>query len=301
MSSELVPQLLQVVLDADDRLIRQQGLSGLAPRLGPPDIERALAAITELPEYGWCADSRTRGHRSRASLLLPDTALEAIRDLDREDNEYSYGDAAAALARRLASDGRADEALQLVPFIREEDDWAQAVVDVTQAIPQSERTDLIRETIAQFELEENPAVIAILTAALPEPERSQSAVRVFEAGRIAEDPDQKARLVKLVAPWLPSEYLGEAVERVRTLDTAGYVYRRSRAEALRSLAPRLASLEPETFTALCQTTLRVSATQARDELLWDLPALAPAFEAIAGPALVREAALGIGTVTKWWP
>jgi hypothetical protein len=85
------------------------------------------------------------------------------------------------------------------------------------------------------------------------------------------------------------------------LDTTGYIYQRSRAEALRSLAPRLASLEPETFTTLCQTTLRVSATQARDELLWDLPALAPAFQAMAGPALIRDAALEIGTVTKWWP
>ena len=301
VSSELVPELLQVVLDADDGLIRQQGLTGLAPRLRPPDIERALAAITELPDTD---GAQTRALAAIAPALPSsslDTALEAIRDLDREDNEYSYGDAAAALARRLASDGRIDEALQLVPFIMEEDDWAQAVVDVTQTISQSERADLIRETIAQFELAENPVVIAILTAALPEPERSESAVRVFEASRIAEDPDQQARLVKLVAPWLPSEYLGEAVERVRTLDTTGYVYQRSRAEALRSLAPRLASLEPETFTTLCQTTLRVSATQARDELLWDLPALAPAFEAMAGAALIREAALGIGTVTKWWP
>lgn len=301
VSSELVPELLQVVLDSDDGQIRQQGLTWLAPRLGPPDIERALAAITELPE--------ANGTRARAlaaiAPALPssalDTALEAMPDLDREDDRYFYGDAFAALARRLANDGRIDEALQLVRFITGKNDWAQAVVDVTQAIPQSERAELMRGTVAQFEPAEDPMVVAILTAALPEPERSESAVRVFEASRITEDPDEQARLVELVAPWLPLEYLGEAVERVRTLNTTGYMYQRSRADALRSLAPRLASLAPETLTALCQTTLRVSAMRGREELLWDLPALAPVFEAMAGPALIREAALAVDTVTKWWP
>jgi hypothetical protein len=156
-------------------------------------------------------------------------------------------------------------------------------------------------TIAQFELAEHPLIIAILTAALQEPDRGESAVRVLEASRMAEDPDEQARLVELVAPWLPPEYLGQAVELVRALETTGYIYQRSRANALRSLAPRLARLEPETFATLCQTTLRVAATRRRDELLWDLPALAPALEAMAGPALIREAALAIGTVTEWWP
>ncbi|MGO8770835.1 trypsin-like peptidase domain-containing protein [Mycobacterium sp.] len=301
VSSELVPELLQVVLDSDDGPIRQQGLTGLAPRLGPRDAQRALAAIIELPETnGARVDALAAIAPALPSSSL-DTALEAIRDLDREENEYSYGNASGALAHRLASDGRIDEALQLVAFIVDKDDWAQAVIDVTQTIPQSDRADLMRGTIAQFELAEDPVVIAILTAALPEPERGESAVRVFEASRTAEDPDQQARLVELAAPWLPPEYLGEAVELVRTLDTMGYIYQRSRAKALRSLAPRLASLEPATFTTLCQTTLRVSATRARDEVLWDLPALAPAFEAMAGPALIRDAALEIGTVTKWWP
>ena len=247
VSSELVPELLQVVLDSDDGPIRQQGLTGLAPRLGPRDAQRALAAIIELPETnGARVDALAAIAPALPSSSL-DTALEAIRDLDREENEYSYGNASGALAHRLASDGRIDEALQLVAFIVDKDDWAQAVIDVTQTIPQSDRADLMRGTIAQFELAEDPVVIAILTAALPEPERGESAVRVFEASRTAEDPDQQARLVELAAPWLPPEYLGEAVELVRTLDTMGYIYQRSRAKALRSLAPRLASLEPATF------------------------------------------------------
>ncbi|MCS6962713.1 MAG: hypothetical protein NZM16_01505, partial [Thermoflexus sp.] len=115
----------------------------------------------------------------------------------------------------------------------------------------------------------------------------------LNAAREIQDEQDRAKALTTLAPYLPKGLLQEALMIAREIWDKS-----ARTWALAKLAPQLATLSQYPLWA---ETLRCLARRTRQDLLWDLCALAPVIHALGGEAAIRETFRAIRDVGRWWP
>ena len=113
------------------------------------------------------------------------------------------------------------------------------------------------------------------------------------------DEDYHPTVPAALAPHLPVDLLGEALDAARSI-----LDEEDRAAALAALAPRLADLPLPDLSTVWVRTLPVLAARTRSELNADIRSLVPVLNALAGQNAsieLYEISRAITEVARWWP
>jgi hypothetical protein len=278
----------------------------LAPYLPDPLLQKALAAVQNLPE--------------------------SVEDDEGFGRRHPQAQALAVLAPRLAELGHAQEALTTAQAMEQTDWRALALTGLLPHLPEAEREDALREALAAVQAIEEVHVrreaLTKMAPHLPEssteealaatwelPGQDQAEVLAGLAPRLAElnHPQEAvtmaraiegrgyralalARLATRLTGPSRDEILREALSAVRTTADADV-----RSEGLIELAPHLAALPIASFYLHWCETLPILATRTRRDLLSDICALESNIAPLGGAAAVRETCHAIQDVGRWWP
>jgi tetratricopeptide (TPR) repeat protein len=137
-----------------------------------------------------------------------------------------------------------------------------------------------------------PEDIEQVLALLDEPPRAWSE----EEGAWARSPEELVMHIARILPWIPDAWVLTLVPPVLSLSSA-YLF----SEALSRLAPRLATLPPETLRPWWNELLRSLVNLPRPRFLAALSLLAPVLLAMGGEEGSPEVAAAIFSLARGWP
>jgi hypothetical protein len=129
-------------------------------------------------------------------------------------------------------------------------------------------------------------------------QRQSVLTEALEAARAIEYEDSRSWAPSALAPQLPAEILGLALDAARTIQN-----KHARSRVLLALVLSLLLIQRASLRHLWPQTLRILAARTRTDFLTDLQALAPVLFILAdqgGPTLVAVAQ-AVSDVGRWWP
>jgi hypothetical protein len=223
----------------------------------------------------------------------------------------------AALAPRMAELGWHQKAIECAGMI----EWeakapsfnrrclrADALAAMSQHLPEEVAAQIVREAlIAAMEISDHFLRVYAIASLVPQLKSSHLELReravesAFSALSNISDPAERAEAVVAVTSLLPDRLLGKALVQASLLPSRTRADKPSRAKALAALAPRLAALPTVACFGLWTDALHALAANPREELLLDIPALAPVITSLGGPQAVRDAARAIFDSAALWP
>ncbi len=174
---------------------------------------------------------------------------------------------------------------------KQADAEATATGDVVPALGTEIRCALIKASIHSLASNIPPELLAALVeyGVWPSP------VALVHA-RLVLDERARARALAALAPHLPPDLLAQALKAAQAIERED-----ARARALAALAPLWTQVPRQQAYALWAKTWPALAARRRDDLLFDLTALAPVIAALGGENAVRETFQAIQDVSRWWP
>lgn len=215
LAPELLSEALHATREIADGAACAEALSRLAPWL-PPDLQVAAFGIAQEVRP---AQARVTALAAIAPYLSPNARRQALADALAValaiDEHYTRVVALADLAPQLADDLRARallEALTAARSIPNEAERGRALVFLAPHLLETQLADALADAYTiRDPLERTPALSALLPR-LPEAPRRAVAEDLIATARTAPLPADIASILAAIAPVLPAELIGAALD-----------------------------------------------------------------------------------------
>ncbi|MGD1698800.1 hypothetical protein ACP6PM_02605, partial [Dapis sp. BLCC M229] len=115
------------------------------------------------------------------------------------------------------------------------------------------------------------------------------------AARLIEDESYRAKVLSALADKLTPEILPEALAAARLIEDESY-----RAKVLSALADKLSQIPKTQLYPLWQNTLHTLSLRTRPGLLSDIKILTPVIFSLGGQEAIKNTAIAIQDVSRWW-
>ena len=235
-------------------------------------------------------------------------ALAAVREI--RDDEHERLRALALLEPHLAPDARAEVLDELTAWIGRNDNHYKTVVvlgAVADGMGPALLRDVLRVAKEKCEPDHIMREIVFLSKRQAEVDSAEEALALahrIPSGRI----DELAMALTGVAKHLPEPHreraLSDALEAAcRVVNPLKMMGDRHdyRAQLLAELAGQLAQLPPPTLYELWRNAARVLSNNKREELLYDVGAMAPVLDRLGQGQVIEDVWGAVAAVTRWWP
>jgi len=289
---------------------RVGALSRVAAQLQEDLRRETLAAIQYLKEES----KRAKALINLAPWLPSSTLEEALNIAQQITDTYDRSEALCILLPRWADAGHSKEALEVLNQM----DWSQAnlighqrslraniLAALLGKLPANEREAAQQEAVRNIRKLESKYMFscaaADLAPCLPESVTPNLTVEAFHATLDNQQWEERADALQALAPHLPVSLLADAVAAAAQLPDSHYLNKSPRAEALKAVARRLATLSASGLYPIWRGTLLQLSRSARPDLLWDLPALCPVMTALGCANAPVEIARAITETAHRWP
>ena len=314
LTPELLPEALAAARQLKTQYNRAEVLSALADKLTPELLPEALAAARQLKTQYNRAEVLS-ALAKKFSELLPE-ALTAARQIQ---DEHNRAEVLSALANKFPE--ILPEALAAARQIRYESERAR----VLTALAKKLTPELLPEALAaarqiQYESERARVLSALankfqlLPEALAAARQIQDEYNCVEAisalakkltpellpealatARQIQSQEYRAKVLTALADNFP-ELLPEALAAARQIQSQEH-----RAEVLSALVEKLSQIPKTQLYPLWQNTLHtLSLSTRRNLLLSDITALTPVIFSLGGEEAIKNTAIAIQDVSRWW-
>ncbi len=325
---DLLPQVLDMVVDLPLEVARSKVLAALAPRLPESLLPRALAVAKAID----ADSSRSLALAALAPRLPEDKRVGILREALTAAQGYGSGSdgmrALALLAPQLPED-LLPEALAAAPRGVDSPKGWMVLVALAPRLPEHLIPEAVAVARAMGRTDNRSRALAALAQRLPETERIVLQREALEAARDSRSEQFPLGALASLVPHLPDELLPQALEIARATGDES-----DRSAALAALAPRLPeNLLPQALEiarSINGANQRIPAivalerrplehdTPGPNERFWDrlLPELAVTSRrvtlnslstcgdligAFGGPEAVGGTCCAIRDVGRWWP
>jgi hypothetical protein len=312
LPDDLKREALSGIALVEDVNARTRALIQMASVLSEAEQSALLADLASLEDPREIGEALARLSANLAEPVLPQ-AVAVARDLP---DPVGRATALARLVLRLAAVHQLEQALELVGEINWELNdtdpvdfganlWAQAITMLAEFIPPDLRPGIDIETLAAAQAISRGWVRAQVVSALSLFVDLPVADGLFQAEvdkLYSADPvDERSKMLVAMAPRLPERLLPAAMAAACTIADSGYLYVSLRADALAALSKRLPVLPKADLYLIWRDSLHLLAGCARDDLLWDLGALAPVVRALGVEDTPAGAIGTVDRIARWWP
>ncbi|NEP77264.1 MAG: hypothetical protein F6K39_03205 [Okeania sp. SIO3B3] len=318
LTPELLPEALATARQIQHESSRAQVFIALADKLTPELLPEALAAARQIQSER----SRVQVLIALADKLTSELLPEALAAARQIQSKHSRAQVLIALADKLTSE-LLPEALAAARQILSESNNVQVIITLADKFP-----ELLPEALAaarQIQSKHSRAEVIITLADKLTPELLTEALAA--ARQIQHKPNQ-ARILSALADKFP-ELLPEALAAARQILNNRYRYHAQviitladkltlellpealtaaqqiqdeydRANVLNALADKLTQMPKTQLYPLWQDTLHTLSLRTRPDLLSDITALTPVIFYLGGEEAIKNTAITIQDVSRWW-
>ena len=215
-------------------------LEALAPRLAELGHQaEALDAVRAIShDYVYYEYYQEKALAALVPHLTEPRLTEVLALAISEDRQWSWSEALAALAPRLAELGHPVEALEAARAIGYEGDRSQALAALAPHLTEPLLREALEAARAIGDEENRSEVLAALASSLAPTERDQALREALEAARAIGYEGDRSQALAALAPHLTEPLLREALEAARAIGDE-----ENRSEVLAALASSLAPTE----------------------------------------------------------